>query len=90
MQGTRGVPTAVTTATSGVAKPAGGTVVERSRRNTFGRTEPTKREIQERAYFIYLSRGGQCGDPDADWVRAERELREELRANANANGGRRF
>jgi hypothetical protein len=30
--------------------------------------------IRERAYFIYLERGGAPGDPQADWLRAEREL----------------
>ena len=44
--------------------------------------EPTAREIQERAYFIYLARGGVSGDPAADWLRAERELREEFRTSA--------
>lgn len=57
-------------------------------RSTFGRREPTKREIAERAYFIYLARGGINGDPVADWVQAERELREELRGSAGT--GRRF
>ena len=40
--------------------------------------EPTKREIRDRAYFIYLARGGQSGSADSDWLQAERELREEL------------
>jgi hypothetical protein len=54
----------------------------------FGRTEPSKKEIRDRAYYIYLARGGVNGDPVSDWVRAERELREELRGAARA--GRRF
>jgi hypothetical protein len=58
------------------------------KRNVFGRREPTKREIAERAYFIYLARGGMNGDPVTDWVQAERELREELRRSAGT--GRRF
>lgn len=41
----------------------------------FGRTEPTKREIRERAYYIYLARGGVNGNPVSDWTQAERELR---------------
>ena len=32
-------------------------------------------EIERRAYEIYLSRNGAPGDPVADWVQAERELR---------------
>lgn len=37
--------------------------------------EPTQDEIRRRAHEIYLSRGGQPGDPQADWLRAEAELR---------------
>jgi hypothetical protein len=48
----------------------------------FGRTDPTKREIRERAYYIYLARGGVNGNPVSDWLRAERELRQELRRSA--------
>jgi hypothetical protein len=32
--------------------------------------------IAERAYHLYLERGRQPGDPFADWLEAERELRE--------------
>lgn len=35
-------------------------------------------EIAERAYHIYLERGAQPGDPFADWLIAERQLRERL------------
>jgi DUF2934 family protein len=35
-------------------------------------------EIAERAYHIYLERGAQPGDSFADWVTAERQLRERL------------
>jgi hypothetical protein len=35
-------------------------------------------EIAERAYHIYLERGAQPGDPFADWLSAERQLRERL------------
>lgn len=31
-------------------------------------------EIRNRAYEIYLQRGGQPGDESEDWLRAEREL----------------
>jgi hypothetical protein len=34
-------------------------------------------EIQARAYKIFLSRNGAPGDPESDWLQAERELREE-------------
>ena len=68
------------------AGPASATIDSRSGRSTsakstgtvFGGREPTMREIRDRAYYIYLARGGVNGDPVADWVRAERELRSEL------------
>lgn len=45
--------------------------------DVFERTEPTPTQIRERAYFLYLARGGQPGSPEGDWLQAERELREE-------------
>ena len=33
-----------------------------------------EQEIRNRAYEIYLQRGGQPGDELSDWLRAEREL----------------
>ena len=33
-------------------------------------------QIRERAYEIYLARGGQQGDEVSDWLAAERELRD--------------
>jgi hypothetical protein len=44
------------------------------------RTEvvPTEQQIRERAFLIYKARNGGPGDPHADWVRAERELRAEM------------
>jgi hypothetical protein len=37
---------------------------------------PTDEDVRSRAYEIYLRRGGQPGDPQADWAQAEAELRE--------------
>jgi hypothetical protein len=37
---------------------------------------PTDEDIRTRAYEIYLRRGGQPGDAQADWAQAEAELRE--------------
>lgn len=37
---------------------------------------PTHDQIAQRAYEIHLERGGEPGDPEEDWFRAERELRE--------------
>ncbi|MGB7845079.1 MAG: DUF2934 domain-containing protein [Candidatus Acidiferrum sp.] len=42
------------------------------------KTQPTYEEIALRAYHIYLERGSTPGDGLADWLRAERELTEEL------------
>jgi hypothetical protein len=38
---------------------------------------PPNEDIALRAYHIYLERNGAPGDPHADWLRAERELRAE-------------
>ena len=35
---------------------------------------PTREQIRERAYFIYLARNGAPGDAQADWLQAERDL----------------
>lgn len=45
--------------------------------------EPTAEQVRERAYYIYLERGGVAGDPLADWLQAERELRDRFRAAAS-------
>jgi len=38
--------------------------------------EPTHEEIKQRAYSIYLLRGGADGHDLDDWLQAEREIRE--------------
>ena len=35
---------------------------------------PSHREIQRRAYEIYIARGGEDGHDLADWIMAEQEL----------------
>lgn len=37
---------------------------------------PTQEQIRKRAHEIFLARNGKPGDPVADWLQAERELRE--------------
>ena len=37
-------------------------------------TPQTEQQIRDRAYEIYLARGGQQGDQVSDWLSAEREL----------------
>ena len=39
-------------------------------------TPQNEQQIRERAYEIYLARGGQDGDEVSDWIAAERELTE--------------
>ncbi|MGC4096018.1 MAG: DUF2934 domain-containing protein [Nitrospira sp.] len=36
---------------------------------------PTREEIERRAYELYLMRGCEGGHADEDWLQAERELR---------------
>ena len=48
-----------------------GTVVEESEEVLQSTRE---QEIRNRAYEIYLQRGGQLGDEVEDWLQAEREL----------------
>lgn len=38
------------------------------------KSAPTQKEIAQRAYAIYLERGGTPGHELEDWIRAEREL----------------
>jgi len=39
------------------------------------RAEPSFEEIRQRAYEIYVRRGGSPGNDIDDWITAERELR---------------
>jgi hypothetical protein len=43
---------------------------------------PDDERIRLRAYELYLQRDGHGGDPMEDWLRAEREVREQLPARA--------
>ncbi len=49
----------------------------RAASDVFKQLEPTPQEIRDRAYFIYLARGGAPGCADSDWLTAEHELRTE-------------
>ena len=37
---------------------------------------PTQEQIAQRAFELYLDRGGEHGRHEEDWLRAEREIRE--------------
>ena len=39
-----------------------------------------RKRIEERAYQLYLERGGRGGDAVSDWQRAEREIMAEVSA----------
>lgn len=43
--------------------------------------EPSHHEVAERAYHLYIARGGEPGRDFDDWLQAERELRAERRRN---------
>lgn len=38
---------------------------------------PPREAIERRAYEIYQARGGNGGNPESDWLQAERELLEQ-------------
>lgn len=44
-----------------------------------GITEPTREQIRERAYQVYLGRSGNPGSAESDWLLAEAQLRAEAR-----------
>jgi hypothetical protein len=46
--------------------------------------EPTHVQIANRAFEIYVSRGGQHGHDVRDWFEAERQLRTELQPKKRA------
>ncbi len=60
-------------------KPSRTTVKSKTVGQVIGIAQPTKDDIRQRAYEIYLARSGRPGDPVADWLQAERELRSQLR-----------
>ena len=44
--------------------------------------EPNEEQIRQRAYEIFIERGGRHGSEEADWKQAERELRERQSARS--------
>jgi len=45
--------------------------------------QPTREDIERRAYEIYLERGGTEGCEMEDWLQAERELRQQQRRDTD-------
>ena len=50
------------------------------------KTKITREQIENRAYELYLKRGGVNGSDQDDWFAAERELRAAQDAPANSQG----
>jgi hypothetical protein len=46
------------------------------RKRSSGSSQPTREDIERRAYEIYVERGGGEGREMDDWLQAERELRQ--------------
>jgi hypothetical protein len=66
-----------------------GTVEDTLRRGvmakvTLMKREPTHVQIANRAFEIYVSRGGEHGHDVGDWFEAERQLRTELQPKKRA------
>src|SRR5215470_5672952 len=51
---------------------------------TVTKREPTHAQTANRAFEIYVSRGGEHGHDVGDWYEAERQLRTELQPNKRA------
>jgi hypothetical protein len=56
------------------------TKTSNGRQNTSDDIEIPEAEIRERAYEIYVKRGGIDGLDENDWFQAEKELREALKS----------
>jgi Protein of unknown function (DUF2934) len=51
---------------------------------TLLKPEPTHVQIANRAFEIYVSRGGEHGHDEGDWFEAERQLQTELQPKKRA------
>ena len=65
--------------TSTNPKPSRTMIKSKTVRQVIGLAGPTQDDVRQRAYEIYLARNDRPGDPVADWLQAERELRSQLR-----------
>lgn len=63
------------TPSSSSTTPSGAKTRKRTTaRKPAGPARPTPEQIRDRAYYLYVERGYQHGDDQADWYRAEQEL----------------
>ena len=51
---------------------------------------PTEEQIQDRAFELYLQRGGQHGGDLADWLEAEKQLIGALVPTSDTASGKKF
>ena len=49
-------------------------MVKASKSSKAAKAAPTYEEIAKRSYELFLSRGGEHGHAEEDWLQAEREL----------------
>jgi glycosyltransferase involved in cell wall biosynthesis len=70
--------TSKTRRTATTPKRTRSTIMTKTAGEVMGLMEPPHDDIRRRAYEIYLGRHGAPGDPVADWLQAERELRGQL------------
>ena len=61
------------------------TTLTKTRKSGALKSAPTQEQIQRRAYEIYLQRDGAPGNPQEDWIRAERELRGKTPKNGRSS-----
>lgn len=54
--------------------PQPNTIVSPAKASPAPRSPPSHEQIAQRAYELYLARGGQHGRHEEDWTQAEREL----------------
>lgn len=58
------------------AKTTDKATTKRTSRRATPADGPTNEQIAQRAFELFLARGGEHGHHEEDWLRAERELRE--------------
>lgn len=77
---TKAAPKRRTVATTGSegASAATKTAPRATTKKTTTLITPTRDQIRERAFQLFMARNGGAGDAHTDWVEAERQLTDEL------------
>ncbi len=60
------------------AKTTDKATTKRTSRRSMNADGPTNEQIAQRAFELFLARGGEHGHHEEDWLRAERELRDRI------------